>query len=68
MEVMMSNLQIEKYIAAKDKQSLYRFHMEKQIDDGQLLEAIIKIDNSVTHKKTNWLQFIHNILFPSAVH
>lgn len=63
----MNRQQIEPYIKGKDKSVLYRFHMEKKISDEQLFNAIIEIDNSVKSKKTNWLEFIHDILFPSAV-
>jgi hypothetical protein len=64
----MSNTQIESYIEKKDKSGLYRSYMEKKINDDELLDAIIRIDNSVKPNKTNWLEFIHNILFPSAAH
>ncbi|MFA5983695.1 MAG: hypothetical protein WC782_06735 [Methylococcaceae bacterium] len=64
----MSNEQLETCIQQRDKSSLYRYHMDKEINDDQLLEAIIKIDNSIKTKKTDWLAFIHNILFPSVAH
>ncbi|MEE9338596.1 MAG: hypothetical protein V3U87_10980 [Methylococcaceae bacterium] len=63
----MNSQNIESYILNRDKLALYRLHMENKIDDEQLFDAIIKIDNSVKSKKTDYGKLVHNILFPSVV-
>jgi hypothetical protein len=64
----MDKAQIDSYIESKDKPGLYRVHIEKKISDSELIDAILKIDNSVKSKKTNWLGIIHDVIFPSAAH
>jgi hypothetical protein len=63
-----SKAQIDPLIRSKDKSGLYQVHLDKQISDSELLDAILQIDNSVKPKKTNWLELIHNVLFPSVSH
>ncbi len=55
------------HIKNRDKNSLYRLHMQNKINDQQLLDAIIEIDDSVKIKKNDWLKLAHDILFPSCV-
>jgi len=64
----MSNAQIDLFIKSKDKAGLYRVHLDKKISESELLDAILQIDDSVKPKKINWLEMIHNVLFPSALH
>ncbi len=63
----MSTYSIDSYIRNRDKLSLYRLHMENEINDEELFNAIIEIDNSVKSKKTDCIMLVHNILFPSAI-
>lgn len=64
---MNTNPQIETYIENRDKSALYRGHMKREIDDNQLLEAILKIDDSVKPKRIDWIELLHDFLFPTVV-
>jgi hypothetical protein len=60
--------EIETYIHNRDKSSLYRSHMKKEISDDELVDAIVKIDDSVKPKDKDWIKLILDIIFPSTRH
>jgi hypothetical protein len=58
---------IDLLIKNRDKNALYILHMKRIIDDDKLIDAIIKIDDSVVSKKTRFLKLLHDIIFPSCI-